>query len=126
MNVGFWLVFIYDGFILRKRCLHVYEALVAAAAKVQALVFQGFNEWAVYKNVYVLQQLLLLRVFEYFLEYVTCVTPYVFCAVCFYCCCKFGESLGLIHWVASAECYVGKGVGEDYFKNLVGGYSFPV
>ena len=54
MNVSFRLVFIYDGFILRKRCLYVYESLVTAASEVEALAFKRFYESAVHKNVDVL------------------------------------------------------------------------
>ena len=61
MNVGLWLVFVYDGFLLCKRRLHVYETLVAAASEIEAFVFERLYESTVYKHVYVLQQILLLR-----------------------------------------------------------------
>ena len=54
MNVSFRLVFIYDGFILRKRRLHVYETLVAAASEIETFVFECFNESAIDKYVDVL------------------------------------------------------------------------
>jgi hypothetical protein len=92
--------------------------LVAAAAEMQFFIAQSLYESSVNKDIYLLQQGALCRVFNQALEQVACVAPDIFAAFLPDCACKRRETFGLEHGVAAREGDIGKGVGKNGFKNL--------
>ena len=99
-----------NGLLRTKRSRNIYQPLVAAPAKTQALVPLLLPETSVHQHIYILQQLSLTWVGQQLLERIARVTPNVLTAFRLDGLRQFGKSFWLEHRVASAKRHIGERV----------------